>query len=97
MVVALSVNTLLFIFISGRMIPLMTIITSAIKPQHRGSFMSMNTSVRMLAAGLASYVAGVIVVQNASGKLLNYEWVGYLAIAPTLLSVIVGRRIRSRY
>ncbi len=97
MTLALTVNTLLFIFISGRMIPSMTIITSAIKPQNRGSFMSINTSVRMLAAGLSSYVAGVIVVQDASGRLLNYEWVGYLAIATTLLSIIIGQKIKSAY
>ena len=96
MILALFINTLLFIFISGRMIPSMTIITSAIQPQNRGSFMSISTSVRMLAAGFSSYIAGVIVVQDASGKLLNYEWVGYLAIATTLISIVIGRRIISR-
>ena len=35
----LAVTTLFMVFVSGRMVPAMAIVTGAVAPQHRGSFM----------------------------------------------------------
>ena len=57
--------------------------------------MSLNTSVQQLAAGTAAYLAGLIVVKTTGGNLLHFEWVGYLATAANLMSLLVVRRIRA--
>jgi MFS transporter, DHA1 family, inner membrane transport protein len=91
---ALVVTGLFFVLGGGRMIPAMAMITSSVKPQNRGSFMSINSSVQQLSAGLASIIAGVIVVDNG-GQLARYNWVGYFAIAVTLICIFLGMKITS--
>ena len=94
-------TAMLFIFISGRMIPANTMLTSAVKPQQRGSYMSLNSSTRQLAAGLASLIAGLIIVETlnpATGKndgpLQNYNFVGYIAVASSIIAIFLGRRLK---
>tara|TARA_R110001606_G_scaffold329219_1_gene476401 strand:+ start:34925 stop:36166 length:1242 start_codon:yes stop_codon:yes gene_type:complete len=91
---ALVVTGLFFVLGGGRMIPAMAMITSSVKPQNRGSFMSISSSVQQLAAGLASLIAGVIVIDNG-GSLARYNWVGYFAIAVTVVCIFLGSRIKS--
>ena len=79
--------------VSGRFVPATALATGVVPPQQRGSFMSLNSSVQQLAAGTAAYLAGLIVVKTADGPLLHFEWVGYLAVAGNLLSLLVVRRI----
>ncbi len=94
-IIALIVSTSFFILISGRMIPFMAMITSVVKPNQRGGFMSINFSVQQLSAGLASLVSGVIITEANTGELLNYNYVGYLAIATSLIAIFLGRKIKS--
>lgn len=88
------VTTLVFIFFSGRMIPATTMMTSAVDPQHRGSFMGISTSMRELTMGSASLVGGLIIVEAADGTLLNYHIAGYIAVGASLLAIPIGRRLR---
>ena len=81
--------------VSGRFVPATALATAVVPARQRGSFMSLNTSVQQLAAGTAAYLAGLIVVKTAGGSLLHFEWVGYLAVAGNLLSLLVVRRIRA--
>jgi MFS transporter, DHA1 family, inner membrane transport protein len=46
-----------------------------------------------LGSGLAALFAGAIVVTEKSGKVLNYNWVGYLSIVVLLSSLVFGRVI----
>jgi len=80
-------TTLFFVLVSGRMIPAMTIITSAAQPILRGTFMSLNSTTQSLAMGLATTLSGFIVSQDSTGKMLNYGKVGYVAVAATLLAI----------
>ena len=91
----LTITTLFFVCGGGRMIPAMSMITATVLPQNRGSFMSINASVQQLSAGLAAYVAGLIVTERADGSLLHYDVVGYLAVACTLAAIWAGRRLRT--
>jgi predicted MFS family arabinose efflux permease len=84
-----------FAVMGGRFVPATALATGVVPPQQRGSFMSLNTSVQQLAAGTAAYLAGLIVVKTTDGHLLHYEWVGYLATAANLLTLLVVRRIGS--
>lgn len=91
----LFISTIFFVFISGRMVPAMTMITSAVSAQQRGSFMSINSSVQQFSSSIASYVGGLFIYTDAAGKIFNYEIVGYLAIGFTIISIYIGRKIIS--
>lgn len=90
----LMVTTMFFIFISGRGIPATTMISGTVLPGSRGSFMSINSCVQQLSSALASFLAGSIVTKDDNGKLLHYSYVGYIAIAATLLAIILSRRLK---
>ncbi|MCF8197954.1 MAG: MFS transporter [Sulfuritalea sp.] len=88
------VSTVFFIFVPGRMVPAMAIVTSAVQPRLRGTFLSMNGAVQQLAAGVASYVGGLMISATASGQIDGYNFVGYLAIGATLSAMIFVGRIQ---
>lgn len=92
--VVLTCSTLFFVFISGRMVPSMALITSAVTPQHRGSFMSVNSSALQLGSGVASFLSGLVISQSASGEILHYNYVGFGAVAFTILAIFVVRGIK---
>ena len=86
-------TTIFFVLVSGRMIPAMAIITSAAQPNLRGTFMSLNGTVQSLAMGLATTLAGFITSLDASGKIIGYSHVGYVAVAANLVAVAFVSRI----
>lgn len=93
--IVLVITSVMFILISGRIIPAMTMITSSVKPERRGGFMSVNSAIQQLGAGIASYTAGLIVVKTASGQYQDYEIVGYLAITASLVAILIARKMRA--
>ena len=92
---ALIVTSLFFVLGSGRMIPPQTLITAAVGRENRGSFMSVKSALQQLGVALASALSGFIVVQNdVTNKLENYNWVGYLSILILIISIYLARKIR---
>ena len=88
------VSTLFFIFVPGRMVPAMALVTSAAQPRLRGTFLSITGATQQLASGVASYIGGLIIAQDAAGQILRYDLVGYLAVVATLLAMALANRIR---
>jgi predicted MFS family arabinose efflux permease len=88
------VTTLMFVATSGRMVPGMALITNSSSPAVRGSFMSLNTAVQQLGAGLASWVGGLLLSKGEDGRLLNYPLIGVLACGSALASVYLAGRLR---
>ena len=86
-------TTTFFVIIPGRMIPAMAIITSAAQPKLRGTFMSLNATVQSLAMGLATTLAGFVVTQDAAGRIVNYQLVGYAAVAANFVAIWLVARI----
>ena len=82
---AITVNVLLFIGVSTRMIASSALMTAVPKPQDRGAFMSLNSSIQQIGGGFASAAAGLIVVQTPSGFLEHYDILGYVVIASMLI------------
>ena len=74
-----------------RAITAQAMISEAVKPEQRGSFMSVNGSVQQLGSGLAALAAGAIVITEKSGKIANYNWVGYLSILVLVSSMLLAR------
>ena len=89
----LIVSASFFVFISGRMIPSMAIIASSAEPKLRGTFMSLNGTVQSLAMGLATTLAGFLISIDASGRMVGYPLVGYVAVAANLLAMWLASRI----
>ncbi|WP_114779076.1 MFS transporter [Botryobacter ruber] len=92
---ALVVTTIFFIFFGARFVPAMSLITSSVEPKLRGSFMSINSSVQQLSAGMAAFLSGLIVKETASGSLMHFSWVGWLACGMTLVAVAVIRNLKA--
>lgn len=92
--IVLTSSTMFFIFISGRMVPSMALVTSSVTPQHRGSFMSINSSAMQLASGTASFLSGLVIAKSAGGEILNYSYVGYGAVVFTLAAILIARKIK---
>ncbi|GMQ30318.1 MFS transporter [Algoriphagus confluentis] len=90
----LMITTMFFVTSNGRYVPAAAIITGTAKPENRGSFLSFNSAVQQLAAGLASLIAGLIIGENAAGQLTNFNIVGYLAIFFSVLCIPLARRVK---
>lgn len=95
MAYVLFVSGIFFIFTNGRMIPTQAMVSSVVLPQQRGSFMSFNSSVQLLAQSAATYGAGLIVQKAPNGQLLHYDWVGYAAITIIFLSIFIARTLKA--
>ncbi|MBK8759793.1 MAG: MFS transporter [Sulfuritalea sp.] len=87
-------STVFFILVPGRMVPAMAVVTSAAQPRLRGTFMSMNGAVQQLASGVASWLGGAMIAADATGRVVGYNHVGWLAAAATLLAIAYVGRIR---
>ena len=85
-----------FILGSGRVIPAQALISNVVSTAHRGSFMSVNSSVQQIFIATASLIAGLVVVKTPENTLENYEITGYISIAFTLISVFVISKLHSR-
>lgn len=86
-------TTAFFVFISGRMIPAMAIISSSAQPRLRGTFLSLNGTVQSLAMGLASTLAGFLTGLDDGGRIVGYPLVGYVAVAANLLAIAFVSRL----
>ncbi|MCB1173998.1 MAG: MFS transporter [Leptospiraceae bacterium] len=91
----LAISTLFFVFVSGRMVPGLAMITGSIIPKYRGSFMSVNSAIQQFTMGLASFIAGLILQKGADGSLIDFNIVGYLAVASTLLCIFFAWRLKA--
>ena len=89
--VVLINSTAFFVLVSGRMIPAMAIVSQVVEAKVRGTFMSLVGSVQMLASGLASVLAGMVVTIGADGMMDHYNLVGYgAALCGLLTFCLVG-------
>jgi DHA1 family inner membrane transport protein len=91
---ALIATTLFFVFAGGRFIPAQAMISAVVKPERRGGFMSINSSMQQLASGIASLMAGAIIAKGASGELLNYRYVGFIGIAVSLSCIFIAQKLK---
>ncbi|GAB3332430.1 MFS transporter [Larkinella ripae] len=83
------INVLLFAGISARMVSSGTLVSGVPDPQDRGAYMGINSSVSQISGGIASMVAGLIVVQAADGTLERYSLLGYIVAASMALTIVM--------
>ncbi|MEK6625662.1 MAG: MFS transporter, partial [Bdellovibrionota bacterium] len=95
---ALIFTSLFFISMGGRMIPAMSLLSSVVPAQKRGSFMGLVNSIQQFSATIAAFVAGHIVMKDiATGHLLHYEKVGYLGIFFSFAALFCLKYLKKQY
>ncbi|MCP9761930.1 MFS transporter [Lacihabitans soyangensis] len=84
----ITLNILLFMGISSRMIPSSTLTSAIPNLQDRGAFMSINSSLQQIAGGIATMLAGLIIVQkDKNSPLENYPILGIIGSIFILMTV----------
>lgn len=89
LLIVMLVNVLFFIGIFSRIIPSQALISAIPAPASRGAFMAVNSSLQRISGGIASVVAGLIVVEQADKSLKNFDVLGYILVGTTLISVFL--------
>ncbi len=83
------VSALLFVAITARIISASALISAVPDMQDRGAFMSINASMQQFSGGVASVLAGLIVVQEPGGRLLHYDRLGYVVTGAMTLVIVL--------
>lgn len=81
-----AVNSIMFVGIFSRMIPSQALMSAIPSPDRRGAFMAVGSSLQQLSGGIASLVAGLIVIEGAEGKLEHFDTLGYIMVVTALVS-----------
>jgi predicted MFS family arabinose efflux permease len=87
-------STFFFIVFGARFVPAMTMLTSTVEPYRRGRFMSVASSVQQFASASSVLLASFIIANTAKGELLHFETVGIIAVALTILCMIISFRVK---
>lgn len=90
----LVLGGLFFIFASGRFVPGQAIVTLAVPSSRRGAFLSLTSCARDLASGISSTMGGWIVVKQPNGHLAHFNWLGWVAVAAGVASIVLARTVR---
>jgi predicted MFS family arabinose efflux permease len=85
----LIVNTLMYTAVMSRFIPSQALISGVPDMKDRGAFMAVNSSVQQLAGGIASVVGGWLIGQDAAGRLLHYDVLGYVTIGAFIVCIVL--------
>ena len=87
--VLIIINVIMFSGIMSRMIPATTLTSGIPDPQDRGAFMSINSSVQQVSGGIASVIAGHIIVENKDKSLAHFDTVGYVTMAAMVVAAVI--------
>ena len=93
-IVMLIISSLFFVLNSGRIVPATAMVTAVVTNKSRGGFMSLRSSIQALGMSFSAFLSGLIVYKNADGQLMNYHYVGYIAIFACILAVYLGRKLK---
>lgn len=94
--IVLTLFAVWFVLSTGRGITAQAMISNMVPPEHRGSFMSFNSSVQQLGTSIASLTAGVLVTEDAHGRINHFNWLGYASIAVLFVCVLMARYLFTR-
>jgi predicted MFS family arabinose efflux permease len=85
----ITTNVVLFCAIFSRIIPAQAMMSAIPSPAERGAFMAVSSSLQQISGGVASVIAGYIVVEGADHKLLHFDTLGYILTGTVLVSVVM--------
>jgi predicted MFS family arabinose efflux permease len=87
------ISSLMFVAIGSRMVGASALVSAVPLAADRGAFMSVNSSIQQISGGLATALAGIIVVQQAGGKIEHFDTLGYVVVTATLITIAMMYRI----
>jgi predicted MFS family arabinose efflux permease len=90
----ITVTTVFMICMSGRFVPAFALITASVEPRSRGGFMSVNSSVQNLFAGIAAFISGLLIKEGAGGELIGYGTIGWLSVVLMVLCIPVAAQLK---
>jgi len=83
-------NSIMFMGIMARMISSSALMTAVPEPKDRGAFMGINSSVQQISGGIASGIAGLIVVQQTKeSPLEHYDTLGYVVTGTMIITMVL--------
>ena len=95
------IMVLLQVGIFSRMISASALISALPAAADRGAYMSISSSLQQVAGGMASVIAGMVVVQAPGGELLHFDTLGYVLVCTTVISLtmmyFIDRRISGEF
>lgn len=89
----LVLSTFFMVFVSGRMIPCMTLVSEVPRPADRGAFMGILNAIRSIGSGVATVIAGMMMTEDSDLKILGFDYVGYLSLFVIFLTMIYAYRL----
>lgn len=87
------INIVMFCAIFSRIIPAQAMMSAIPSPVERGAFMAVSSSLQQISGGVASVIAGLIVVEQADHKLAHFDTLGYILTCTVLVSAVMMTRI----
>lgn len=88
-VMVLVVTTLFFMFSTARHVSGMALVNSRIDKQMRGKFISLNSSIQLMAGSIGSILAGYILTTE-EGLLVNFDIIGVIAMCATIICIFAA-------
>ncbi|MEO9476677.1 MAG: MFS transporter [Cyclobacteriaceae bacterium] len=85
----IGLNVILFVGITARMISAQALMTAVPEPKDRGAFMGINSSIQQISGGVASAIAGIIVIQSDSGKIIHYDTLGHVVSGTVFITIVL--------
>jgi len=82
------VNVLMFIGLFSFMIPSQALMSAIPEQSQRGSFNAVSASLQQLSGGLGAALAAAIIAQNPDGSLMRFDWLGYILVMTSIVSMI---------
>lgn len=85
----IGLYSLLMIAVSSRISSSIALISAVPEPTQRGAFMNINSAVQQVSGGIATLIAGAVLVQNTDGSFQNFEQVGYITMVSLALCLVL--------
>lgn len=89
LVMVLFMSALTMVFLPGRFVCIMALLTMLSHPQQRGAFMGLVATCQSLTIGVASLLGGQLVGETADGSLATYWLAGLAAAGANLVIFLV--------
>lgn len=83
------ISAALFAAITARIVGASSLMSGVPAPQDRGAFMGVSSAFQQISGGVASAVAGAIVVKTSSGYLARYDILGYVVVGAMLVTIVM--------
>jgi len=81
------------VLLSGRISSTAALVSAVPAPPDRGAYMSVSSSMQQLSGGVASWIAGMVVMTGSSGEITNYYVLGWIIAGTMTATWLQMRRV----